>query len=246
MAAGRVAAGTGERRCSGRAAPRGRPPERDRVRVPWGHAVRARRRGRRRAGRRRARRVRRARRATRRTSPESRATRSCSRAPSREDVRPAGCDLRERGALTRAALIAGALTAMARLTVAYAGERRQFGRPIAAFQAVQQHLVAIAQEASLVGAAAEGAARRAGLLRDRRGQDARLARGAERDARRTPGARRDGNDPGVPAPPLQSPAVGLAQRVRRRAALVGPARPCLGAAGAESLYPAIAGGSAVI
>ena len=29
---------------------------------------------------------------------------------------------------------------MARLTVAYAGERRQFGRPIAAFQAVQQQL----------------------------------------------------------------------------------------------------------
>ncbi len=75
-----------------------------------------------------------------------------------EDVRPAACDLRERGALTRAALMAGALTAMARLTVAYASERRQFGRPIAAFQAVQQHLVVIAQQACLVGAAAEGAA----------------------------------------------------------------------------------------
>jgi acyl-CoA dehydrogenase len=75
-----------------------------------------------------------------------------------EHVRPAACDLRERGALTRAALMAGALTAMARLTVAYASERRQFGRPIAAFQAVQQHLVVIAQEACLVGAAAEGAA----------------------------------------------------------------------------------------
>jgi acyl-CoA dehydrogenase len=75
-----------------------------------------------------------------------------------EDARPAACDLDERGALTRAALMAGALVAMARLTVAYAGERHQFGRPIAAFQAVQQHLVGIAQEASLVGAAAEGAA----------------------------------------------------------------------------------------
>jgi acyl-CoA dehydrogenase len=74
-----------------------------------------------------------------------------------EDARPAVCDLRERGALTRAALMAGALVAMARLTVTYAGERRQFGRPIAAFQAVQQHLVGIAEEASLVGAAAEGA-----------------------------------------------------------------------------------------
>src|SRR5439155_26920222 len=76
-----------------------------------------------------------------------------------DDVRPAACDLRERGALTRAALMAGALTAMARLTVAYASERRQFGRPIAAFQAVQHHLVAIAQESSLVSAAADGAAR---------------------------------------------------------------------------------------
>ena len=75
-----------------------------------------------------------------------------------EDVRPVACDLRERGALTRAALMAGALMGMARLTVAYAGERRQFGRPIAAFQAVQQHLVTIAQEACLAGAAVEGAA----------------------------------------------------------------------------------------
>jgi acyl-CoA dehydrogenase len=75
-----------------------------------------------------------------------------------QDARPAACDLGERGALTRAALMAGALVAMARLTVAYAGERRQFGRPIAGFQAVQQHLVEIAQEASLAGAAAEGAA----------------------------------------------------------------------------------------
>jgi acyl-CoA dehydrogenase len=78
--------------------------------------------------------------------------------------RPACCDLQERGALTRTALIAGALAAMARLTIAYAAERRQFGRPIAAFQAVQQHLVSIAQDASLAGAAAEGAARRPGAF----------------------------------------------------------------------------------
>jgi len=75
-----------------------------------------------------------------------------------EDVRPAACDLRERGALARSAQMAGALAGMARLSVAYAGERRQFGRPIAAFQAVQQHLVLIAQESCLAGAAVEGAA----------------------------------------------------------------------------------------
>jgi acyl-CoA dehydrogenase len=74
-------------------------------------------------------------------------------------IAPAACDLRERGALTRVALMAGALAAMARLTVDYAGERRQFGRPIAAFQAVQQHLVSIAQDAALASAAAAGAAR---------------------------------------------------------------------------------------
>jgi acyl-CoA dehydrogenase len=76
-----------------------------------------------------------------------------------QDVRPVACDLLAWGALTRVALMAGALIGMARLTVSYAGERLQFGRPIAAFQAVQQHLVEIAQDASLVAAAADGAAR---------------------------------------------------------------------------------------
>jgi acyl-CoA dehydrogenase len=78
-----------------------------------------------------------------------------------EDVRPVNCDLIERGALTRAAMMSGALTAMARLTIAYAADRRQFGRPIASFQAVQQHLVAIAQDASLVAIAAQAAAQAA-------------------------------------------------------------------------------------
>jgi len=78
-----------------------------------------------------------------------------------EDIRPTDQDVRELGALTRAAMMSGALTAMARLTIAYAGERRQFGRPIAGFQAVQQHLVSIAQDASLVAMAVQGAARAA-------------------------------------------------------------------------------------
>jgi acyl-CoA dehydrogenase len=78
-----------------------------------------------------------------------------------EDVRPAACELHERGALTRAAMMSGALSAMARLTIAYASERRQFGRPIAAFQSVQHHLVAIAQDASLVAIAVDVAARAA-------------------------------------------------------------------------------------
>jgi acyl-CoA dehydrogenase len=51
-----------------------------------------------------------------------------------------------RGALARAALIAGALRRVSDLTVRYTGERQQFGRPIARFQAVQHHLVRIAEQ----------------------------------------------------------------------------------------------------
>jgi acyl-CoA dehydrogenase len=71
---------------------------------------------------------------------------------------PGGVDgggLRRRGALTRVVLMAGALDELCRLTVDYAHHRRQFGRPIAGFQAVQQHLVAIAQARVRATTAAE-------------------------------------------------------------------------------------------
>jgi acyl-CoA dehydrogenase len=71
---------------------------------------------------------------------------------------PAGVDadaLRLRGALGRAALISGALERVSELTVRYTGERQQFGRPVARFQAVQTHLVTIAEEAQLAGLATE-------------------------------------------------------------------------------------------
>jgi acyl-CoA dehydrogenase len=74
---------------------------------------------------------------------------------------PPGIDgrgLRLRGALGRAALIAGALARVSELTVRYTAERVQFGRPIARFAAVQAHLVTIAQEAALVALATEVAA----------------------------------------------------------------------------------------
>jgi acyl-CoA dehydrogenase len=76
-------------------------------------------------------------------------------------IAPGGVDadaLRRRGALTRALLMAGALDQMSRLTVGYTRQRRQFGRPVAQFQAVQQHLVNGAQDAALVTMAAEMAA----------------------------------------------------------------------------------------
>ncbi|MWA00699.1 acyl-CoA dehydrogenase [Actinomadura sp. LD22] len=65
---------------------------------------------------------------------------------------------RERGALGRAALMAGAMEAATGLAVRYAGERVQFGRPLARFQAVQQHLAEMAGETLLATVAAQAAA----------------------------------------------------------------------------------------
>jgi len=163
-----------------------------------------------------------------------------------EEVRPAASDLNERGALTRAALMAGALGAMARLTIRYAGERRQFGRPIAAFQAVQQHLVSLAQDASLVALAAEHAARAPGFFEIAAAKQlaSRAALTATRAAHQVHGA------------------MGMTQEYRlhhfsrrlwawrseygdeqRWAARLGAA---VASAGADNLYPVITGGSAAM
>lgn len=77
---------------------------------------------------------------------------------------PEGVDaseLRFRGALSRVALMAGAIEKMSQLTVSYTNERHQFGRPVAKFQAVQQHLVWASQDAALTRMAAEAAGREA-------------------------------------------------------------------------------------
>lgn len=78
---------------------------------------------------------------------------------------PPGVDLesmRLRGALCRAAAMAGALSRMADLTMQYTRTREQFGRPLARFQAVQRHIVRIAERSQEAGIAAEAAAANAG------------------------------------------------------------------------------------
>jgi acyl-CoA dehydrogenase len=67
--------------------------------------------------------------------------------------------LRLRGALTRVCLMAGAIERVLDVTVRHTDERRQFGKPIARFQAVQAHLVHIAQQAAIASMAADVAAR---------------------------------------------------------------------------------------
>jgi acyl-CoA dehydrogenase len=70
-------------------------------------------------------------------------------------------ELRLRGALGRALLLAGAARGALAAAVRYAGERVQFGRPIGRFQAVQQQLALAAGEVAAASAAASAAARAA-------------------------------------------------------------------------------------
>ncbi len=81
---------------------------------------------------------------------------------------PAGAaaELTLRAALARALLLAGAARGALARSVAYAGERTQFGRPIGRFQAVQQMLAEAGAEvaaAAAASAAATSTARRAGF-----------------------------------------------------------------------------------
>jgi 3-oxocholest-4-en-26-oyl-CoA dehydrogenase alpha subunit len=68
-------------------------------------------------------------------------------------------ELEARGALSRVILAAGALAAMSQMTIDYTNDRRQFGKPVATFQAVQLHLVTVAQAAVRAQMAADVAVR---------------------------------------------------------------------------------------
>jgi acyl-CoA dehydrogenase len=65
------------------------------------------------------------------------------------------------GAMLRAAQMAGALETILDLSVTYANERVQFGRPIGRFQVIQQELARLAGLVAAAGTAAESAARAA-------------------------------------------------------------------------------------
>lgn len=74
---------------------------------------------------------------------------------------PEGLDadgLHAMGATLRSLAMAGAIERVLDLTVRYAGERVQFGRPLGKFQAVQQNLAVLAAQSAAAGAAADGAA----------------------------------------------------------------------------------------
>ncbi|MDN5938213.1 MAG: acyl-CoA dehydrogenase family protein [Salinisphaera sp.] len=62
------------------------------------------------------------------------------------------------GALLRSAQMAGALRRCLELSCDYAGQRKQFGRPLAKFQAIQQQLALLAGEVAATGMAVETAA----------------------------------------------------------------------------------------
>jgi len=71
--------------------------------------------------------------------------------------RGTGAELRRRAALGRVLLIAGALDQALELTIRYAGQREQFGRPLGRFQAVQHQIAELAAETAAVRAAADAA-----------------------------------------------------------------------------------------
>jgi acyl-CoA dehydrogenase len=151
-----------------------------------------------------------------------------------------------RGALTRIALMAGALERACAIAIEHAGERHQFGRPIASFQAVQQHLVTIAQQAALAAVAADTTARDRGAFEIAAGKllANRAALSAGRAAHQVLGAR---------GTTREHPLGQLTRRLWVWRSQYGDEHywsTRLGAAvaraGADSVYPAITAGSSIL
>ncbi|MCC5857178.1 MAG: acyl-CoA dehydrogenase family protein [Ectothiorhodospiraceae bacterium] len=74
--------------------------------------------------------------------------------------------LQAAGAALRALAMAGAIDRVLTMSVNYANERKQFGRPIGKFQAVQQNLAVLASQAAAAGAASDIAAEAFGAAPD--------------------------------------------------------------------------------
>ena len=92
---------------------------------------------------------------------------------------PADADLQAVGALITATLMAGALQRMLARTLQYANDRAQFGKPIGKFQAVQQQLSVLAEQAFAARMAAELACAEPGLAPQRLRAAVAKARAAE-------------------------------------------------------------------
>ena len=67
-------------------------------------------------------------------------------------------DLQARAGLMRVGQISGAVDSALEMSIEYANSRKQFGRPLAKFQAVQQNLAVFASEAAAVNCAGQAAA----------------------------------------------------------------------------------------
>ena len=92
---------------------------------------------------------------------------------------PAGTDLQAAGALITATLMAGGLQRLLAMTVQYANDRAQFGKAIGKFQAVQQQLAVLAEQAFAARMAAELACAETGVLPQRLRAAVAKARAAE-------------------------------------------------------------------
>ena len=158
--------------------------------------------------------------------------------------------LRQRGALSRIALIAGALAGASDLTRAYTAKREQFGRPINRFQGVQAHLVCLAQQAALAQMACDLAARAV------EAGDARFeipAASVVAAAAAAEGARAAHQAHGAMGMTREYPLQWLTRRLwswrgeylstREHSRFLGSV---VTAAGADRLYPIITGGSSVV
>jgi acyl-CoA dehydrogenase len=80
---------------------------------------------------------------------------------------PARTSVLEAGAALRTAQLAGGIARVKELSVQYACDRKQFGKPIAKFQAIQQQLAVLGEQASASAMAAELACDSEGLALDR-------------------------------------------------------------------------------